>query len=226
MRTDIIEIDPQNPPAEVIDRAARLIRAGRVVAIPTDALYALVADPFNLQAVARVFRAKRRDLTRSLPLFVDGVPMAQVLAAALPEAFFKIAERFWPGAVTVVVPASANVPFKVTGNTGRLGIRQPAAPVAVRLMECLGQPLIATSANVSGYPTCRSGIEVFGVMDGRIDLVLDGGLCTGEGATTVDLTGPTWRIIREGAVSEAELRACLGPPGERPEDHAAGENSR
>jgi L-threonylcarbamoyladenylate synthase len=81
--------------------------------------------------------------------------------------------------------------------------------VASALLERLGQPLIATSANISGQPTCRSGIEVFGMMDGRIDLVLDGGMCPGPGSTTVDITGPGWRVIKEGAVSEQEIKECL-----------------
>jgi len=207
--TELIPVDPDRPTSEVIERAASVILAGRVVAIPTDALYALVADPFNLQAVARVFRAKRRDLNRALPLLVPGLATVEVLAAALPESFYRLARRFWPGPVTIVVPASARVPLKVTGNTGRLAVRQPASTIAVRLLERLGQPLIATSANISGHPTCRSGLDVFAVMDGKIELVLDGGLCTGEGATTVDLTGPRWRVIREGAVPVADILECL-----------------
>ena len=111
----------------------------------------------------------------------------------------------------VIVPASAKVPLKVTGNTGRLALRQPKSKIAAALLEALGQPLIATSANISGQPTCRSGIEAFGMMDGRVDLVLDGGLCTGAGSTTVDVTEPYWRIIREGSIPEKDIAACLKP---------------
>jgi L-threonylcarbamoyladenylate synthase len=82
--------------------------------------------------------------------------------------------------------------------------------VAAGLLERLNQPLIATSANISGQPTCRSGIEVFGQMDGRVDLVLEGGICAGAGATTVDVTEPLWRVIRQGAIPEKELADCLG----------------
>ena len=97
----------------------------------------------------------------------------------------------------------------MTGNTGRLALRQSRSRVAQALLDWLDQPLIATSANISGQPTCRSGIEVFGQMDGRVDLVLDGGTCTGEGSTTVDITEPYWRVIKEGAVTEKEIAECL-----------------
>ncbi|HLI86393.1 MAG TPA: L-threonylcarbamoyladenylate synthase [Bryobacteraceae bacterium] len=211
MATDLIEIDPENPPADALERAAAAIRRGKVVAIPTDALYTLVADPFNLGAVTGVFRAKGREAHRSLPLLVNDILMAEDLASELNNRFFILARRFWPGPLTIIVPASAKVPLKVTGNTGRLALRQPKSRVAADLITFMNQPLIGTSANISGHPTCRSGIEVFGIMDSRVDLVLDGGLCAGQGATTVDITEPYWRIIREGAVEEKEIAECLKP---------------
>ncbi len=97
----------------------------------------------------------------------------------------------------------------MTGNTGRLAVRQSRSRTAQALLDWLDQPLIATSANISGQPTCRSGIDVFGTMDGRVDLVLDGGSCSGQGATTVDITEPYWKVIRAGAVSEKEIADCL-----------------
>jgi L-threonylcarbamoyladenylate synthase len=209
MATDLVEVDAEEPQAEAIERAAAAIRRGKVVAIPTDALYTLVADPFNLRAVAGVFRAKGREIHRSLPLLVADVIAAEDLASELNNRFFILARRFWPGPLTIIVPASARVPLKVTGNTGRLAVRQPRAKIANALIAALNQPLISTSANISGSPTCRSGIDVFGTMDGRVDLVLDGGACTGAGATTVDITEPYWKIIREGAIGEKEIAEAL-----------------
>jgi L-threonylcarbamoyladenylate synthase len=101
------------------------------------------------------------------------------------------------------------VPLKVTGNTGRLAVRQPCGKIANDLIAALNQPLISTSANISGSPTCRTGIEVFGMMDGRVDLVLDGGACSGEGATTVDITEPYWKVIKQGAIEEKEIAEAL-----------------
>jgi L-threonylcarbamoyladenylate synthase len=209
LATDLVEIDPEQPAPEAIARAEAMIRRGGVVAIPTDALYTLVADPFNLRAVARVFKAKGREPQRSLPLLHTGVLMAEELAREVSTRFHVLARHFWPGPLTLIVPASPRVPLKVTGNTGRLAVRHPRAPVAIALMEALDHPLIGTSANISGSPTARSGIQVFGMMDGRVDLILDGGSCNGQGATTVDITEPWWRIIREGTVSEKEIAEVL-----------------
>src|SRR5690349_3534171 len=211
MATDLVEIDPEQPQPEVLERAAAAVRRGRVVAIPTDALYTLVADPFNLRAVTQVFQAKGREPHRSLPILVRDILMAEELAGELNNRFYILARRFWPGPLTIFVPASAKIPLKVTGNTGRIALRQSRSVVASKLIEMLNEPLISTSANISSRPTCRSGIEVFGVMDGRVDLVLDGGMCPGQGATTVDITEPYWRMIKHGAVEEKEIAACLQP---------------
>lgn len=209
MATDLIELDPENPSSDAVERAAAAIRRGEVVAIPTDALYSLMADPLNLHAVGKVFAAKGREIHRSLPLLVTDILMAEDLAKEVNSRFYLLARHFWPGALTIIVPASAKVPLKVTGNTGRLAVRQPKSKLAMAILEYLGQPLISTSANISGQPTCRSGIEVFGMMDGRVDLILDGGLCTSGGSTTVDITEPYWRLIKEGSISEKEIAECL-----------------
>jgi L-threonylcarbamoyladenylate synthase len=211
MATDLVEIDLEKPQPEALERAAAAVRRGKVVAIPTDALYTLVADPYNLQAVTQVFNAKGREPHRSLPILIGSLLTAEELAGELNNRFYLLARRFWPGPLTIIVPASARIPLKVTGNTGRLALRHSRAGIANQLIELLNQPLISTSANISGHPTCRSGIDVFGMMDGRVDLVLDGGMCSGPGATTIDITEPLWRIIKTGAVEEKEIADCLRP---------------
>lgn len=209
MPTDLIEIDAESPSERAIERAAAAVRRGGVVAIPTDALYTLVCDPLNLHAVGRIFAAKGREQDRALPLLVSDVVMAEELTKEVSARFYLLARRFWPGELTIIVHASSRVPLKVTGNTGRLAMRQSKSKVANALLERLAQPLIATSANLSGQPTCASGIEVFGVLDGRVDLVLDGGTATGLGATTVDITEPYWRVIKEGVIPEAAIAEVL-----------------
>ncbi len=211
MATDLVAINPEAPQREVLERAAAAVRRGNLVAMPTDALYTVVADPFNLRAVARVFEAKGRDIQRSLPIVVGDLMAAEDLASELSNRFFLLARRFWPGPLTVIVPASARVPLKVTGNTGRLALRQTRSVVVNQMLAIVGHPLVATSANISGSPTCRSGIEAFAMMDGRVDLVLDGGMCPGEGPTTVDITEPWWRVIKPGAIDEKEIAECLQP---------------
>ncbi len=209
MATDLIEISSESPDPKAIAQAAEIIRKGGVVAIPTDALYTLVADPVNLQSVGRVFKAKGREAQRSLPLLIPDLFVAEDFAKELTVRFYLLARHFWPGPLTIIVPASAKVPFKVTGGTGRLAIRHSRSVVVAALLEQLGQAVIATSANISGQPTARSGIEVFATMDGAVDLVLDAGVCAGEGSTTVDITEPYWRVIKEGTITERELRECL-----------------
>jgi len=211
MATDLVEIDVEAPQPEALERAAAAVRRGKVVAIPTDALYTLVADPFNLRAVTGVFKAKGREPHRSLPILIRDTLMAEELASELNNRFFLLASRFWPGPLTIIVPASPRVPLKVTGNTGRLALRHARSNVANKLIALLNQPLISTSANISGSPTCHSGIDVFGMMDGRVDLVLDGGMCNGPGATTVDVTDAMWRVIKTGAIEEGDISDCLQP---------------
>jgi L-threonylcarbamoyladenylate synthase len=203
--TDLIQIDVDNPYPGAIERAVDEISRGHIVGVPTDALYLLVADPLNLHAVGRVFTAKGRESGRSLPLAISDTLMAEDLAKELTSRFYILARHFWPGPLTMIVPASANVPLKVTGNTGRLAMRYGNSNVLNAIVDKTGHALIATSANISGQPTTSSGIELFATMDGRIDLVLDGGLCSGPGSTTVDITEPYWRVIREGAITEREI---------------------
>jgi L-threonylcarbamoyladenylate synthase len=211
MATDLVEINPDDPQPEALERAAAAVRRGKVVAVPTDALYTLVADPYNLRAVSCVYRAKGRENSRALPILIRDAMMAEELASELNNRFYLLARKFWPGPLTIIVPASAKVPLKVTGNTGRLGLRVSRSPVVDKLIALLNQPLISTSANISGHPTCHSGIDVFGMMDGRVDLVLDGGSCNGLGATTIDITEPYWRLIKSGAIAEKDIAGCLQP---------------
>lgn len=192
-----------------MDTVASAIRMGRVVAIPTDALYALAADPLSLRAVRRIYEAKGRPINRALPILVRDAFMVEDFAREISPRFRMLARRFWPGPLTIILQASARLPLLSTGNTGRLAVRQAKSVVVDELIARVNGPIIATSANISGLPTCATGIDAFGVMDGRVDLVLDGGLCEGAGATTVDITEPEWRVIKHGAISEREIAECL-----------------
>ena len=209
MATDLIGIDCAAPSPEALDTVASAIRMGRVVAIPTDALYALAADPLSLRAVRRIYEAKGRPINRALPILVRDAFMVEDFAREISPRFRMLARRFWPGPLTIILQASARLPLLATGNTGRLAVRQAKSVVVDELIARVNGPIIATSANISGLPTCATGIDAFGVMDGRVDLVLDGGLCEGAGATTVDITEPEWRVIKHGAISEREIAECL-----------------
>ncbi len=208
--SEVIPIQNQEPEADKIAYAARVIQRGELVAIPTDALYAVVADPFNLAAVDRVFQAKSRAWDRSLPLIVESVDQVVELAQNLPSRFYLLAHRYWPGPLTMIVEAAGCVPLKLTGNTGRLAVRQPASPIALGLLARLGMPLVATSANISGHPTCASATEVLATMGNHLSLILDSPITDHRAATTLDVTVPKCRLIREGAITDEEIREFLG----------------
>jgi L-threonylcarbamoyladenylate synthase len=193
-----------------LERAVELITAGRVVAFPTDTVYGLGADPFNLAAVVELFQVKGRSPNHPLPLLVNSVDQAIDLTSEPPKLFFDLAKKYWPGPLTLVVPASSLVPLKVTGNTGKVGLRWPRAPLAVALISAAARPLTGTSANVTDHRACRTADEVNEQIGGRIPLILDGG-STGDSvsSTVVDVTAAPPRIIRPGPISDDELKELL-----------------
>jgi len=194
----------------VLEYTIRLILAGKVVAFPTDTFYCLGADPFNLAAVSEVYRIKGRTSDRPLPLLVTSLDQASDLTADPPALFFKLAEKFWPGPLTIVVPASRQIPLKVTGNTGKVGLRWPRAPLAVALIAAAARPLTGTSANLSEHPACATAEEVDEQVGGVLPLILDAGTSQGEQASTVvELEGEQARILREGPVTADHLKEFL-----------------
>src|SRR2546428_11069814 len=163
----------------VLEYSVRLILAGIVVAFPTDTFYCLGADPLNLAAVTEFFRIKGRSSDRPLPLLVSSLDQASDLTSDPPALFFKLAEKFWPGPLTLVVPASRQIPLKVTGNTGKVGLRWPRAPLAVALIAAAARPLTGTSANLAEQPACRTADEVERQVGGRLAPLLASGAAQG-----------------------------------------------
>lgn len=208
---EILRVSPDNPESHPIEYAAELIRKGEVVAIPTDTFYGLAADPFNLAAVARIYNIKGRPEQRALPILVGSVRQAEELAAYLPEIFYRLVEKFWPGALTLVVDAAARIPLKVTGNTGRVALRLPDAKIPCALIAVLDAPVTGTSANLSGFAACSNVTQVQKQMGDRLPLILDGGDTRAALASTVvELRDDNWRILREGVLSEGQIRQALG----------------
>jgi L-threonylcarbamoyladenylate synthase len=208
---ELLKVSADAPELSAIRYAADYIARGRVVGIPTDTFYGLAADPFNLAAVEQIYRAKGRPETRALPLLVNSVDQAATLARDLPEVFVKLATKFWPGPLTLLVDASMHLPLKVTANTGRVALRWPNSPVACKLIELLGSPVTGTSANLSGYPSCSSAEQLVQQMGERLPLILDAGE-TGAllASTIIEVHGEDWRILREGLVSEEAAREAIG----------------
>ena len=191
-----------------VSRAAGLLRAGRLVAFPTETVYGLGADALNPDAVARVFAAKGRPGNNPLIVHVAHVEQVAAVAADFPPVAKRLAAAFWPGPLTLVLPKSLRVPDGVTAGGPTVAVRLPGHPVAAALLFAAGVPVAAPSANRSGRlsPTVAAHVE-----DGLADLVLDGGPCPGGlESTVVDVTGPV-RLLRPGLVTVAQLEAVAGP---------------
>ncbi len=210
MVTQRITINGNSPDARALELASEAILQGKVIAIPTDTYYALAADPFNLHAVDQIFQTKGRLSWKPLLLLIDTVEQVEAIAQNIPDLFYQVAEEFWPGPLTIVLPARKNVPLKVTGGTGTVGVRIPSCPFARMLSNALDIPLIGTSANLSNHPACSSAIEVLEQLEGRIELVIDGGDSPAKTASTLlDLTQAPPRLLREGAISAEQLKKYL-----------------
>ena len=210
MRAEIVKINCDNPEVSLVKYAADQIRAGEVLGMPTDTFYGLAADPFNLRAVDRVYDIKTRSRHKPLSLLIESVDQAEELAKPLPEEFYLLARRFWPGPLTIIVKAGSRLPLKVTANTRRIALRWPKNEVVCSLIEELGVPLTGTSANLSGSSTCASAQEVLLQLGDRIPLILDSGEA-GElvPSTIVELRGENWCIGREGAIPAETIQEAL-----------------
>ena len=210
MPAEILRINPKSPEADALRLASDVLSRGGVVGIPTDTVYGLAADPFNLSAVDEIYRVKGRPDSQALPILVNSVELAAMLVRETPANFVKLAQALWPGALTLIVEASNRLPLKVTANTGRIAVRWPRSEVVTRLIEEFYGPLTGTSANLSGFPPCTSAEQVVKQLGERLPLVLDAGATgTTIASTIVDLRGDDWKILREGAISEREIAAIL-----------------
>jgi L-threonylcarbamoyladenylate synthase len=202
-------ISSTDPDRAVLDRAAQAIRAGRIVALPTDTLYGLAVDPFSDDAVERVFAVKGRPGRQPLPLVAFDLSQATQVGVMSPLAI-ALARRFWPGPLTLVVTALPRVSTAVTAGTGRVGVRVPAHQVARGLCETCGHPVTATSANRSGEPAPVDPAEVAASL-AEVDILLDAGPAPGgPPSTVVDVSQEVPQLIRPGAVSWEEVRAWVG----------------
>ena len=204
----IYKINPGNPNPETIQEAAGVIRQGGVIAFPTRCLYGLGADAFNPEAVDRIFKIKQRPTEKPILILIDDPIRLKRLVTRVSGAALTTMDRFWPGKVTLVFEARADVPPCLTAGTGKIGIRLAGHPVASSLVRELQQPLTGTSANVSGRPGCHQIEDLPPEVTEQLDLILDAGpLKGGRGSTVVDVTGEIPRVLREGVVPEKEILA-------------------
>ena len=208
MRVEIVRINSETPEMSLVKYAADQIRSGEVLGMPTDTFYGLAADPFNLRAVERVYDIKTRSRHKPLSLLIESTDQAEELAKPLPEEFYALARKFWPGPLTIIVKAGSRLPLKVTANTGNVALRVPNAKIPLAVVTAAAIPITATSANLSGASECTSAQQVRDQLKGRLNIIVDGGDSPRDIASTiVDLSDEVarWRIIREGAIPPDDI---------------------
>lgn len=207
METRVLSVD--DPTA--LDEAVRLLQAGQVVAHPTDTVYGVAADSGNAAAIRRLYEAKQRPLDKAIPVLLGDLADMLKVADYVPPAAWKLAEAFWPGGLTIVLPVRPCMPAILTAGQRTIAVRLPDHDVPRELARRLGRPIAATSANISGQPSPTTAEEVLAQLRGRIPLILDGGPAReGVASTIVDVSTPTPRILREGPISAEEIARVLG----------------
>jgi L-threonylcarbamoyladenylate synthase len=197
----VLAVDPVAPTRAALRAAADTVRAGGVLALPTETFYGLAVAALDAGAVRRVFELKGRPESKPLLVLVDSVAMAETVAHVTAPAR-DLMKRYWPGALTLVMPARDTVPSVVTAGSGTLGVRLSPHAIARGLVELLGEPVTAPSANPNSLPPPTTAQAVLDYFHERIDLVLDGGATGGgEPSTVLDLTVDPPRVLRQGAVA-------------------------
>lgn len=188
-----------------IETAVRILKNDGVIAFPTDTVYGLGADAFNSMAVERIYEVKSRPRHQQLPLLIADAERLTILGDPIPEIAWFLAQRFWPGGLTLVLPKADSLPAHLAQGPG-IAVRVPNHPVALALIQHLGNPIIGTSANISGEPAALTADEARQQLAGKIDFVLNGGKCPGgKESTVVDVTCEPPVVLREGIIPSYEI---------------------
>jgi tRNA threonylcarbamoyl adenosine modification protein (Sua5/YciO/YrdC/YwlC family) len=211
VRPEIIRINVLEPEPSLVSYIADRIRSGSVVGMPTDTFYGLAVDPYNLHAVERVYEIKERGRHKPLSLLIESTEQAEELANELPDEFHLLADKFWPGPLTIIVKAAPRLPLKVTANSGNIAVRMPALAPALAVVRALRCPITATSANLAGAVECTTAAAVVEQLGERVQVVLDGGTTPRNVPTTIiNLAEGRWFMQREGAIPLAAIEDVLG----------------
>jgi L-threonylcarbamoyladenylate synthase len=197
--------------ADALERGAALLRAGGLVAFPTETVYGLGANALDAAAVERIFAAKQRPAWDPVIVHIAEPPMIELLVTEISESAALLMKAFWPGPLTLLLPRSDKVPDAVTAGKALVGVRMPAHPVALRLIRSAGMPVAAPSANLFGRISPTTAAHVLEDLDGRIDAVLDAGATLhGVESTVLDVSQTPMRIYRPGAITAEQIRAVAG----------------
>ena len=202
------------PPSDIqqqIERGISILRQGGLVAFPTDTVYGLGANANIHQAVERIYQVKERPRSMAFPLLLADTSQISGLAELVPPITWLLADKFLPGALTIVLHKSSSVPDIITAGGATVAVRIPAHPIPVALTQGLGVPIVGTSANLSGKPSALTADEVYSQFGDKIDFIVDGGRCPGgRESTVVDVTKEIPVILREGAISREEIERVCG----------------
>ncbi len=194
-----------------VERCAEILKNGGLVAMPTETVYGLAANAFNEEAVRKIFAAKGRPGDNPLIVHICRLQMLGDIVEEIPESAWKLAARFWPGPLTMIMKKKPEIPYACSGGLATVAVRFPVHPVARRLIELAGVPLAAPSANLSGHPSPTTFEHCVNDLDGRVDAILDGGPCSvGVESTVITLAAEVPTLLRPGYVTLEELRETLG----------------
>ncbi|MBI3258107.1 MAG: threonylcarbamoyl-AMP synthase [Ignavibacteriae bacterium] len=220
MTTELL--DALNSPDSAIIRAAELLRSGEVVGFPTETVYGLGACIFNETAVRKIYEAKGRPQDNPLIAHIASIEDAKRIAVNIPDEFYRLADAFFPGALTVILRKRKQVPSIVSAGLDTIAVRMPAHEIALRIIAEAGEPLVAPSANRSGKPSPTSAQHVFDDLNGRIAAIVDGGKCrVGIESTIIDILGDIPVIVRPGSITGENIEQILG---KKVIIHSAGES--
>jgi L-threonylcarbamoyladenylate synthase len=196
--------------AETFPAAVEALKRGAVIVYPTETFYGLGADALNREAVERIASVKGRNPDSPIAVIVADQEMLAQIVSAIPPAAQKLVDRFWPGPLTLILPAKPGLPEALLNREGKIGVRVSSHPTAVRLTRELGRPLTATSANPSGQEPARTAEDARSYFAGTIEIFLDGGTLMGKtGSTVAEVVGRELKIIREGEISAQELEKWI-----------------
>ncbi|OGQ47164.1 MAG: threonylcarbamoyl-AMP synthase [Deltaproteobacteria bacterium RIFCSPLOWO2_02_FULL_46_8] len=208
--TEIIQINPKVPDLKEVERAAAFIRAGEVVAYPTETIYGLGTDVLNKKAIKKIYDLKSRDYGLPISVLVSSTAMLKEIVDEIPERAKVLMRRFWPGSLTILFRVKNSFPKSLVTNTGKIGVRVSSHPIASALVAKVGKPLSTTSANRSGYPPSLNVKHIQKYFGDRLACIIDGGEAEpSRGSTVVDVADETMRIIRDGSIPAEEVIRCF-----------------
>jgi L-threonylcarbamoyladenylate synthase len=204
---EVVQINPDSPAPELINKAVRVIQEKGVIIYPTETLYGLGAHPLYPEAMKRLYAIKGRSEGKPIPFLIKDQEMLASLVAEVPPIGRELIKRYWPGPLTLIFRAKQGLPSPLRGKDGTIGLRISSHPVARGIVEAMDAPLTATSANLAGEEDLIDGEELAQLFGNQVDLIIDGGKVSGMGSTVIDLTVSPPRIVREGMIKVPHLSA-------------------